>query len=559
MRISFISCLLLVSFLVLSVLFSMTQNASGQDDLRWQLKEMDEIVRSQQEQIQAIRNQLNATNTSIEGIKEGKREPNDFRAYWDKGLRFESENGNFKLKIGGRVMNDWGWFTQDSKIEKSIGDQVDGTEFRRSGIYLSGDIYKNIGFKAQYDFAGGGRPDFKDVYMELKKIPYLGSFRVGHFREPFSLEMMTSSKYITFMERSLPTVFAPARNTGMMLHNTAADKRMTWAAGVFRNANDFGDSEGDETTEGGYSFSGRLTGLPWYEEEGRKLLHTGFGYSYQNAFANKIQYRETPEMHMADRFVDTGAIKAEAAHLFGPELAIVYGPFSLQTEYVFANVDLEYGGGSDPEFSGFYVYGSYFLTGENRRYSTKSGSFDMVKPKKNFKWGEGIGAIELAARYSALDLADEDISGGPLQDTTVGVNWHLNPNMRIRLNYVHSEADVKGGDGRADFEKTGERGTGIIKVGYGESGETVVFDSEEAVVEYESRIIKGILEKVDVIVYKEVKIDGRLYVFTSPTRMASFEKSGELGTGIIKIGYGVNGKTVVFDSDEPGEEYTNRH
>ena len=112
---------------------------------------------------------------------------------------------------------------------------------------------------------------------------------------------------------------------------------------------------------------------------------------------------------------------------------------------------------------------------------------------------------------------------------------------------------------KADFEKTGELGAGIIKVGYGENGETVVFDSDEAVVEYESRIIKGILEKVDVIVYKEVKIDGRLYVFTSPTRMASFEKSGELGTGIIKIGYGVNGETVVFDSDEAVKEYNNRH
>ena len=104
-----------------------------------------------------------------------------------------------------------------------------------------------------------------------------------------------------------------------------------------------------------------------------------------------------------------------------------------------------------PIFSGFYVYGSYFLTGENRRYNTKSGSFDMVKPKKNFKWGESLGAIELAARYSALDLADEDISGGRLQDTTVGVNWYLNPNMRIMLNYVHSEADVRGVDGSADL------------------------------------------------------------------------------------------------------------
>ena len=71
-------------------------------------------------------------------------------------------------------------------------------------------------------------------------------------------------------------------------------------------------------------------------------------------------------------------------------------------------------------------------------------------------------------------------------------------------------------DGGQTLKKSGELGTGIIKIGYGVNGETVVFDSEEAVVEYESRIIKGILEKVDVSAYKEVKIDGRLYVFTSP-------------------------------------------
>ena len=441
MRISLISCLLLVSFLVLPVLCIMTQNASGQDDLRWQLKEMDEIVRSQQEQIQAIRNQLNATNTSIEGIKEGKREPNDFRAYWDKGLRFESENGNFKLKIGGRIMNDWGWFTQDSKIEKSIGDQVDGTEFRRSRIYLSGNIYKNIGFKAQYDFAGGGRPDFKDVYMELKKIPYLGSFRVGHFREPFSLEMMTSSKYITFMERSLPTVFAPERNTGFMLHNHMLDKRMTWSGGVFRHADGFGDSEGDKTTEGGYSLSGRITALPWYEDEGRKLIHIGFSLSRQNAFKNSVRFRQTPEMHLADRFVDTGAFGAESYNLFNPELAFVYGPFSLQTEYTLADVELENSPDSDPDFSGYYVSGSYFLTGESRKYDTKGGVFARVKPNRSFEWGKSPGAIELTARYSQLDLSDEKIRGGRLNDVTLGINWYLNPNTRVMMNYVMADVN----------------------------------------------------------------------------------------------------------------------
>jgi len=112
---------------------------------------------------------------------------------------------------------------------------------------------------------------------------------------------------------------------------------------------------------------------------------------------------------------------------------------------------------------------------------------------------------------------------------------------------------------KADFEKSGELGKGIIKIGYGRKGETVVFDSEDAVIEYEARIVKEILGKANIKAYREAKINGRLYVFTSPTRKENFEKSGELGVSIIKIGYGPNGETVVFDSDEAVKEYDNRH
>ena len=61
-------------------------------------------------------------------------------------------------------------------------------------------------------------------------------------KEPFSLEARTSSKYLTFMERSTGTqAFAPDRNTGVMLYNTALNKRMTWAVCVVRNTESVGD------------------------------------------------------------------------------------------------------------------------------------------------------------------------------------------------------------------------------------------------------------------------------------------------------------------------------
>jgi hypothetical protein len=74
-----------------------------------------------------------------------------------------------------------------------------------------------------------------------------------------------------------------------------------------------------------------------------------------------------------------------------------------------------------------------------------------------------------------------------------------------------------------------------------------------------SNIVSSHAESSKTTNYQEFKKDGRLYVFTSPARRADFEKSGELGKGIIKIGYGPNGETVVFDSDEAVREYTRRH
>ena len=66
--------------------------------------------------------------------------------------------------------------------------------------------------------------------------------------------------------------------------------------------------------------------------------------------------------------------------------AWVQGPFSLQGEYMHADYDAPAVG--DPSFSGYYAYGSYFITGESRAYKQSSGAFDKVKPKKNFGLGE---------------------------------------------------------------------------------------------------------------------------------------------------------------------------
>ncbi len=49
--------------------------------------------------------------------------------------------------------------------------------------------------------------------------------------------------------------------------------------------------------------------------------------------------------------------------------------------------------------------------------------------------------------------------------------------------------------------------------------------------------------------YKEVRKDGRIYVFNNPAEAERFEKSGELGRAITRVGVGPDGETVVGDNE----------
>ena len=124
----------------------------------------------------------------IKAEKKAAKTDDAWKVFWDNGFKFESADKKFKLKLGGRIMNDWAW----GDAGDDLPEFVSGNEFRRARLFVSGDVYKYVTFKVQYDFAGGD-VDFKDVYMGLKGLPF-GTLKVGHFKAPFSLEELTSSK-----------------------------------------------------------------------------------------------------------------------------------------------------------------------------------------------------------------------------------------------------------------------------------------------------------------------------------------------------------------------------
>ena len=341
-------------------------------------------------------------------------------------LKWETNEGEFKLQVGGRIMADAAFYDEDN-VDL---DGENGTEFRRARLFVAGTMFHDWDWKAQYDFAGNDA-EIKDAY-----IRYTGfgpaKITLGQFKQPFSLEELTSSKYITFMERSMATnAFSTSRRIG--LGANGAGENWTWAASVY------GREEGDDTDgDEGYGAGARLTWAPWNEKT--QVLHLGGSAAWEDPNDNDVRFRARPESHITStRMVDTGNFPdPDTFAKYGIEAATVLGPFSLQGEYMLVQAQDDTSGVSDPDFQGGYIYGSWFLTGESRNY--QKGKFGRVSPKNPVGKG-GIGAWELAARYSTIDLNDGDFKGGEEDNITVGLNWYANKYIRFMANYVITDTD----------------------------------------------------------------------------------------------------------------------
>jgi phosphate-selective porin OprO/OprP len=350
----------------------------------------------------------------------------------------------------GQLQSDFVWANQDGENLAEFGDIQNGSDFRRARLGAFG-VYGPVDYRLEFDFALAGRPTFLDVFAGVNDVPLLGRVRVGHFFEPFTLDRLTSNRFMTFAERTaMDQAFAPLRNLGVMANGNWLDDRMTYGLGIFRSDSDiYGEEIGDRFES---SITGRLTGLLWYSDDGRRYVHIGSAYSWRDPNRGEVRFFAQPEVRLGlatvniPLFVDTGRFAAESYQLLGLESVATHGPWSIQAEYVYAPVDSTDFGGVD--FHGWYVQGSFFLTGEHRPYRKSDGTFDRVRPHCDFVGYRGTqaakpftfgpGAWELATRVSQVDLDGGAIPGGELLELTMGVNWYLNPFLRATFNYVHA-------------------------------------------------------------------------------------------------------------------------
>jgi phosphate-selective porin OprO/OprP len=345
-----------------------------------------------------------------------------------------------EVKIGGRVYQDWGWFSGDEDALAAFGYDS-GTEYRTARFSAEATFWGHVKGKAEMDWSSGVIV-FKDVYMELMNLPF--NITVGHFKEPFSLEELTSSRFVTFMERASINNLVPSRNSGIQLSANLADKMIYIAVGAFKEVGDVPTNlvvnDGDDV----WAITARLAASPVYNEETNTVVHIGIAFSSRDLGDNgTLHLRARPETHIGNRLIDTYTFDATGSTLFGLEAAGVFGPFSVQGEYLSDAVDSpDYG---DPVLTGYYIEGSFWLTpGDHRTYKRSAAAFDRPKVKNLFLLQDGFGALQLAARYSNLNLNGGLIEGGKMNDFTIGLNWYPVDNARIMLNYIISDTDKFG-------------------------------------------------------------------------------------------------------------------
>lgn len=362
------------------------------------------------------------------------------QASWQDGLTLAAPASDLVFTIGGRVHADFA-FTQTSKtLEQTIGSQGQyATRFTRIRVYQKGQIGPNFSYSLDVDL-NQGRAALRDVYLRFQNLPLVGNVTIGYQKELFTTESITSSNHIVFMDRSLGDGFVPRRNPAVTVFNSYSNGRLAAGGGIYLEADDFGkpiDPQADA-----YSITGRLVAVPWRQDEAHQMIISG---ALSRRSGDSVRLSGKPEASITQDYLNPPDIGSTRYNLVtNYMIGGLYGPLSIQAAYREARPH-QYRGTLN--LDAMYGQISYFLTGEHRQYRPASGDFGAVRPNQDFNLQEnGTGAVALAFRYSKLDLNDGAYHGGQLTDYTAGLNWYLNPNARIIVNYLISEV-ANGGRG----------------------------------------------------------------------------------------------------------------
>lgn len=369
---------------------------------------------------------------------------------FDKGyLVFSSKDGNYQMRIDGRIMLDTG------TVDTDKNNAVAKTELRRTRLAFKTLYDKKWAGEFDVDFAEN-ETDLKDMWVAYVGIPNT-NIKVGYHKPFYSMAELTTSRWYTFMERPMVSdATAPGRRIGI----SASHNQKKYFVGLSLFGDEVGvdntDPEGDGSEPGKnelYSYSARGVYRPWVSQDVSSFFHIGANYMRlqpQSDDGGKMRLRVRPESRVFDyRYLNTGKVSDVDYQVSqGIEVAGRFHNIMVQSEYIESQFVLDSSStGKDAVFTGYYVETAYALIGNGRPYNLFDAEFGPVIPTGKH------GDLEAALRYSTLDLNDTsaDITGGKSDNITIALNWYAHTNIVFRLNHTVAEMDDNA-DGDGDFQ-----------------------------------------------------------------------------------------------------------
>jgi len=356
-------------------------------------------------------------------------------------INFTSDDGTYRFWMDNRVQFDAAFFSND--VLNPIGN---GYNIRRARMAFKAILWNNWYGEIDLDFAGS-HVEMKDMIIGYVFDEHNVIVKVGQFKENFGMETTTTSRYLTFMERSFISKLDASRHLGLQVSHWK-DKYLAIGAIHFNSQGDFEEVENSQANnkklgmDEGYSLDARFVLRPIIDQD--KVLHIGAAFTYRTPKTD-VEVPNTARFSTRShtsinrkKYVDTDDIKNVGNQTgLNLELAGAFKNIMFQGEYKKFNLQRTDDALESVDLDGFYIQAGYLLFGGRYNYNKAEGEFTRITRGKD--WGE----LEVAVRYDYINANDFDaqVYGGAAEGYSLGLNYHFNPNVKFMMNYIYNNHD----------------------------------------------------------------------------------------------------------------------
>lgn len=299
-----------------------------------------------------------------------------------------------------------------TRFDDSVPPLRDASQWRRVRLAFAGKLGA-VDYKAEWDPIADA---WTDAYFRFAAAG--GKITVGQFKQPFGLDALPSDRVATFIESATSNAFASNRRLGVQYLREDADYTFA-VSGYSKDIKEGGPDQG---------FGARYTRVI---RSGDDLIHLGAAAAQESLSNSRYSVSLRPDTSPnANSWLRSGTIRAHDLYKAGVELGWQHGPLLLTSEWMHSQTD---GNGPTRDLSGGYVAAQWTLLGGPRLY--EHGVF-TGQPTVAGK----LGALDLVARYSQIDIPLAAGGGNGQQTLLLGVNALIGSNWRLQLDYFDAKA-----------------------------------------------------------------------------------------------------------------------